>query len=159
MALTLDGEQYGEDAIVRDARGRIWQLRRTLVRRRFDAANNWIWCLLGSDRSARGRPVRPLTLLELREPPKPPVGPDPVKYPQHHKCWQLEQDQIHTQSIGLFLDTTQYRLCELDRHTDRYEPVRKPIEKILAEHYVIDYQALMAEKDEMLREIREANRG
>lgn len=161
--LLVDGVAYRPDEFCRDGRGRHWQLRRLPIRRRFvttKPTHHWIWEALDTDRRGDGItiPKRPLVKLELRPIPVPDPGPDPDKYPQHRKAWQLAQDGIDTQTVGLFLDTCGYVLCELaDGH--HFTPVGRSVEKILAEHYEIDYKAFMAEKDAMLAEIREANRG
>ena len=89
------------------------------------------------------------------------------RFPQHKK---LDQVQDESQTLGLFLEVLshQYTLCEyrelekffdedgnLEGYTESgYYPIRKPIERILAEYYEIDYDELMREKDLMLEDIR-----
>lgn len=90
-------------------------------------------------------------------------------YPEHHK---LEQVKDKSQTIGEFLDRGSYRICELvcvrcgetagadpccSSPQERYLPLRKSIDRILAEYFGIDLAKIDLEKREMLAEIRRQN--
>lgn len=83
---------------------------------------------------------------------KPPDYPD---MPQHDK---FEPHKDAGQAIGGFLDwllnETPYVIAEIPEDAtfqDRYFPVRKPIERWIAEYFGIDYDAYMREKDDLLK--------
>lgn len=77
-----------------------------------------------------------------------------VPVPEHDKL-RIVSNESHT--CGGFYDwlTTDkgYILCELDRY-DRYQPVGRRIQSLLAEYFDIDETKLEAEKVAMLDAIR-----
>lgn len=94
-----------------------------------------------------------------------------MTYPEHHK---LEKVSRQSQTIGEFLDRSGYRVCELicvrcgavragetkdccAVPNEHYVPLRKSIERILAEYFEIDLAKLDQEKRAMLAEIRRQN--
>ena len=56
------------------------------------------------------------------------------KYPEHDK---LSAISAESQAIGQFLDEGPYALCEVDKY-DRFMPVGKPIQEVLADYFGID---------------------
>lgn len=96
-----------------------------------------------------------------------------MTYPEHHK---LEKVQPKSQTIGEFLESTPYRVCELvclrcggiqsqveTGHTccadprPEYLPLRQSTEKTLAGYFGIDLAKIDQEKRAMLAEIRRQN--
>lgn len=77
------------------------------------------------------------------------------QYPEHEK---LSAISAESQAIGQFLDEGTYTLCEVDKY-DRFVPVGKSIQEILADYFGIDLNKIEAEKRQMLDEIRGANNG
>lgn len=81
-----------------------------------------------------------------------------VKYPEHEKLHKVhEQSQV----IGEFLEqlgSEGLSICEyVDRH-DRWSPLSKNTEKILADYFGIDLDKLEKEKRQMLAELQKANK-
>lgn len=78
-------------------------------------------------------------------------------YPEHDKLTAIQEE---SQTIGEFLDTCGYALCEIKGGLtkDRFIPVRKPITDILAEYFCIDQQKIEAEKRAMLESMRDISR-
>lgn len=82
-------------------------------------------------------------------------------YPEHDKLSAVSDE---SQTIGAFLDTSGYTLCEWKEDIDQCEdcgeehsgfvPVPGSINKILAKHFGIDLDVLEAEKRAMLDAIR-----
>lgn len=90
-------------------------------------------------------------------------------YPEHDKIKALEGKN---QVVGEFLEWLEGRfvIAKYHKHSDgcrddfkrlwcgytedTLEPLRINADKLLAEYFDINHTALMAEKDEMLREIR-----
>lgn len=79
-------------------------------------------------------------------------------YPEHEKVAEVHE---RSQAIGEFIEWLGYekdiRLCQLG-HGDRFWPASESIERLLAEHFDIDLEALSQEKDRMVEEARRASR-
>lgn len=79
-------------------------------------------------------------------------------YPQHEKLSEIREK---SQAIGEFLDwmreEKEFTIAEYDKH-DQLWPAGIHTQRLLAEFFEIDYDALMAEKDAMLEAQRELNR-
>lgn len=76
-------------------------------------------------------------------------------YPQHEK---LRKVSAKSQAIGTFLDWLAlekgWRLSEYRGRSEHLTPIYYDTQRLLAEFFEIDYDALMAEKDQMLTEMR-----
>lgn len=77
------------------------------------------------------------------------------EYPEHEK---LEAVKDMSQAIGEFLDfglpSMGIHLCEVDEETDRWFPVHRSIQSILAEYFGTDQNRLDEEKRAMLEAMR-----
>lgn len=71
-------------------------------------------------------------------------------YPEHDKMSAIKDK---SQTIGEFLDSTEYVLCLYDED-DRLRPVAASIEQILALYFDIDLNKIEAEKRAMLDALR-----
>lgn len=80
-----------------------------------------------------------------------------MKYPEHEKLEALGED---TQKLGYFLEwlKRKYDFYQWEDWADGEVLKYVDINKTLAEYFEIDYDKLMQEKEEMLEEIRKANR-
>lgn len=67
---------------------------------------------------------------------------------------KMQAVQDESQAIGSFLDYGGYTLCEFDDVSERYVPVRKSIEEILAEYFEIDLKKVDDERRAILEGIR-----
>lgn len=82
------------------------------------------------------------------------------RWPEHEKMAAITDD---SQTIGLFLDTCGYTLCEWIGETDEGEgvegfyPVRGGINAILATYFQIDMNEIEREKRAMLDQLRKQN--
>lgn len=83
------------------------------------------------------------------------------RYPEHDKLKAIQEE---SQTIGEFLDTCGYQLCEYhqgyledDDGASRFMPVRGTVQDILAHYFCIDQNKIDAEKRQMLDEMRTAN--
>jgi hypothetical protein len=84
---------------------------------------------------------------------------EPTYYPEHDKLSAIREE---SQTIGEFLDTCGYALCEYQESPilsdyDEYLPVRGSIQDILAHYFCIDQNKIEAEKRAMLGDLRKAN--
>lgn len=79
-----------------------------------------------------------------------------MEYLEHEKLKNLKED---TQSYGYFLEwlIRRYTICSYYEKGELYYPEHIDIERTLAEYFGIDYNKLMKEKEEMLKEIRLEN--
>lgn len=89
------------------------------------------------------------------------IPPPKELYPEHQKMRAVKS---RSQEMGSFIDwlgACSISLCSIERvyGNDRWFPINKSIETILAEYFVIDLKKIEDEKDAMLAEIREQNRG
>ena len=78
-------------------------------------------------------------------------------YPEHDRLSEISDI---SQSIGQFLDESEYILAEYHRPDGYSEehlfPVQKPITQILADYFEIDLNKIEAEKRQMIEEMRNA---
>lgn len=88
------------------------------------------------------------------------------EYPEHDRMAAINEQ---SQTIGLFLDSMPYRLCEVvclhcgevrpgheccRNPNQQFVPVRKSIERVLAGYFGIDLDLIEREKRQMLATIR-----
>lgn len=72
-------------------------------------------------------------------------------YPEHDKVKAIQDE---SQAIGAFLDNSGYTLCEVDADLNRFVPIYRSIERILADYFGIDLDELEREKRAMLDSLR-----
>ena len=72
-------------------------------------------------------------------------------YPEHDKLTAITAE---SQTIGAFLENSGFTLCTVGKYNDldgnRYIPVRKSINSILADYFGIDLDEIEREKRAML---------
>lgn len=74
-----------------------------------------------------------------------------AEYPEHAKLNRInEQSQV----IGEFIEMSGYSLCVFDDESGHYVTVHKSVQRILAEYFDINLDALNREKDAMLASLR-----
>lgn len=76
------------------------------------------------------------------------------KYPEHDK---LQKVQVESQAIGEFHDWMNeqgYNICELEGEHDRFIPIHRRIDDLMAEFFGIDRDKVEEEKRQMLDEMR-----
>ena len=92
---------------------------------------------------------------------------DVEQYPEHKKLQAISDE---SQTVGEFLETAGYTLCELRTFTEplddigntyetrpQFVPVSKSIQQILADYFEIDLTKIETEKRTMLDAIRAMN--
>ena len=80
-------------------------------------------------------------------------------YPEHEKLKALNGANETVGDFITWLRESGMEICDHDEHWDgdlTYNPVFKPIEKLIAEFFDIDQAALESEKRQMLDEMRAA---
>lgn len=72
-------------------------------------------------------------------------------YPEHDKLKAISEE---SQTIGAFLDNSEYHICEYDERHGRFFPAPKSITQILADYFDIDLNKIEEEKRQMLESLR-----